>query len=139
MYHNEWLMLIIKMFLFSVLGAMTIDAFAQAEDKSYYLIINSIDEKLAHKIELETREKEKGNVLLIGYRRYLSPQFSADCAFDLSCSRFSSKAIQRKGFFIGVLLTADRLSRCHTFVAQETVPIFFNNKTGKVIDEPDMY
>jgi putative component of membrane protein insertase Oxa1/YidC/SpoIIIJ protein YidD len=73
------------------------------------------------------------------YRKVISEQISADCAFDLSCSRFSIKAIKNIGLFKGVLLTADRLTRCHTFISTETTPILFNNKTGRVIDEPDMY
>jgi putative component of membrane protein insertase Oxa1/YidC/SpoIIIJ protein YidD len=73
------------------------------------------------------------------YRKVISEQISADCAFDLSCSRFSIKAIKNVGLFKGVLLTADRLTRCHTFISADTAPILFNNKTGRVIDEPDMY
>ncbi len=69
----------------------------------------------------------------------ISEQISADCAFDLSCSTFSAAAIDRFGFVKGAQLTGDRLTRCHLFVGQETVPMLFNNRTGKVIDEPSMY
>lgn len=73
------------------------------------------------------------------YRQVISEHISADCAFDLSCSRFSAAAIGRFGIVKGLLLTGDRLTRCHLFVGQETVPVLFNNRTGKVIDEPSMY
>lgn len=73
------------------------------------------------------------------YRDVISEQISADCAFDLSCSRFSAAAIDRFGIVKGLLLTGDRLTRCHLFVGQETVPVLFNNLSGKVIDEPSMY
>jgi putative component of membrane protein insertase Oxa1/YidC/SpoIIIJ protein YidD len=73
------------------------------------------------------------------YRTTISEQISADCAFDLSCSRFSAAAIDRFGLVKGLLLTGDRLTRCHLFVGQETVPMLFNNRTGKVVDEPSMY
>lgn len=73
------------------------------------------------------------------YRTTISEQISADCAFDLSCSQFSAAAIDRFGLVKGLLLTGDRLTRCHLFVGQETVPVLFNNRTGKVIDEPSMY
>lgn len=73
------------------------------------------------------------------YRNAVSEQLSADCAFDLSCSRFSAKALSEHGLLKGAILTVDRLTRCHPFVAHETLPVFFNNKTGKVIDEPSMY
>jgi len=73
------------------------------------------------------------------YRHIVSEQVSADCAFDLTCSRFSIAAIRRFGIIKGTFLTADRLTRCHTFVGLETVPLRFNNFSGKVTDEPDMY
>lgn len=80
-----------------------------------------------------------GRVLFGFYRAVLSEQIAADCAFDLTCSRFSISAIRHFGILKGGFLTADRLTRCHIFVAQETVPIHFNNYTGKVIDVPGMY
>jgi putative component of membrane protein insertase Oxa1/YidC/SpoIIIJ protein YidD len=73
------------------------------------------------------------------YRHVVSEQISADCAFDLTCSRFSIAAIRKFGIVKGGLLTADRLTRCHVFVGQETVPVHFNTRSGKVIDEPEMY
>ena len=78
-------------------------------------------------------------IMLKFYSRVMSQQLSADCAFDLTCSRFSYRAIGRYGIVKGVLLTADRLTRCHKFISHETVPILFNNNTAKVIDEPEMY
>lgn len=73
------------------------------------------------------------------YRNAVSEQISADCAFDLTCSRFSIEAIRHYGIVKGILLTPDRLTRCDAFVWLETVPIYFNNRTAKVIDEPAMY
>jgi putative component of membrane protein insertase Oxa1/YidC/SpoIIIJ protein YidD len=73
------------------------------------------------------------------YRNTISEQISADCAFDLSCSRFSIHAIRRFGLLKGGLLTADRLTRCGSFAGKHTVPIFYNIRTGKVIDDPSMY
>jgi putative component of membrane protein insertase Oxa1/YidC/SpoIIIJ protein YidD len=73
------------------------------------------------------------------YRNVISEQLSADCAYDLTCSRFSVMSIKRFGIIKGVFLTADRLTRCHPLVSQEVALINFNNHTGKVIDEPDMY
>jgi putative component of membrane protein insertase Oxa1/YidC/SpoIIIJ protein YidD len=73
------------------------------------------------------------------YRSVLSEQISADCAFDLTCSRFSAAAIRRFGIIKGGFLTVDRLTRCHSSLSVETVPINFNNRTAKVIDDPSMY
>jgi len=78
-------------------------------------------------------------ILFSFYRNVLSEQISADCAFDLSCSRFSIKAIKSYGILKGGLLTTDRLTRCHNLVSEETLPLYFNNTSGKVIDEPYMY
>lgn len=102
---------------------------------------------LASQVRAETQNPQtRGHAfsfpvrILFGfYRNVMSEQISADCAFDLSCSRFSAAAISKFGLFKGSLLTADRLTRCHYFVSQETVPLLFNNHTGKVIDEPSMY
>ncbi len=73
------------------------------------------------------------------YRSVLSEQISADCAFDLTCSRFSAAAIRRFGIIKGGLLTVDRLTRCHSSLSAEILPINFNNRTAKVIDDPSMY
>ncbi|MDQ3395534.1 MAG: membrane protein insertion efficiency factor YidD, partial [Bacteroidota bacterium] len=79
------------------------------------------------------------NLLFSLYRNIVSEQISAECAFNLSCSRFSAGCIKHHGFVKGVLLTGDRLTRCHVFIATETVPILFDNYSGKVIDDPEMY
>ncbi|MEI9920899.1 MAG: membrane protein insertion efficiency factor YidD [Bacteroidota bacterium] len=101
--------------------ASTSDAPAQAE-------------KTSHKsLMFPTR------VLFGFYRNTISEQISADCAYELSCSRFSIHSIQRFGLLKAGLLTADRLTRCGSFAAKYTVPIFYNYRTGKVIDEPSMY
>jgi uncharacterized protein len=73
------------------------------------------------------------------YRKVVSEQISANCAFDLTCSRFSAKAFGTYGFLKAGVLTADRLTRCNTQNAHDLPPILFNTKTGKIIDEPAMY
>jgi putative component of membrane protein insertase Oxa1/YidC/SpoIIIJ protein YidD len=47
------------------------------------------------------------------YRAVLSSQDLPLCAFSPSCSRFSQRAIDRCGFFVGTMLTVDRLLRDH--------------------------
>lgn len=79
------------------------------------------------------------NFLFSVYRNVISEQISAECAFNLSCSRFSAACIKEHGFAKGILLTGDRLTRCHVFIANETIPVLFDNNTGKVIDEPKQY
>ena len=73
------------------------------------------------------------------YRNVISEQISANCAFDLSCSRFSARAYSKMGFIKAGFLTFDRLTRCHPSISNETPPFLFNTKSGKVVDEPETY
>lgn len=78
------------------------------------------------------------NGSLIVYQKVISPQFSANCLFELSCSRFSQSAIQEYGIIKGLALTADRLARCNR-ISGATINPFRVNEKGKVIDSPKMY
>jgi len=46
------------------------------------------------------------------YTQFISSQDGPSCNFELSCSHFALKAIEEKGFFLGYMLTYDRLMRC---------------------------
>ena len=46
------------------------------------------------------------------YQRYISPAKGASCPMDPSDSAYARQAIGRRGLFMGVLMTADRLHRC---------------------------
>lgn len=48
-----------------------------------------------------------------GYRKTLSEVRGPVCNFSPSCSRFSQEAISKYGFAKGLLMTGDRLLRCH--------------------------
>ncbi len=52
-------------------------------------------------------------VLINGYQRWISAQDLSVCNFNPSCSRFSALAVRKGGFVRGLLLTGDRLLRCH--------------------------
>lgn len=78
------------------------------------------------------------NGSLTFYQRVISPQLSADCLFELSCSRFSREAIRRFGLIKGVALSADRISRCNRLSATSLDPVRAN-ASGKSVDTPDMY
>jgi putative component of membrane protein insertase Oxa1/YidC/SpoIIIJ protein YidD len=79
------------------------------------------------------------NGALTGYQKVISPQISADCLYELSCSRFSRVAIQEFGVFKGIALTADRLSRCNRVAATSIELLRINPQTGRVVDVPAMY
>lgn len=79
------------------------------------------------------------NGALTGYQKVISPQISADCLYEQSCSRFSRAAIQEFGIFKGIALTADRLSRCNRVAATSIELLRINLQTGRVVDLPIMY
>ncbi|MCX7910760.1 MAG: membrane protein insertion efficiency factor YidD [Endomicrobia bacterium] len=47
------------------------------------------------------------------YQKYISPFNLNVCRFSPSCSNYGYEAIRKYDFFIGGLMTADRLLRCH--------------------------
>jgi putative component of membrane protein insertase Oxa1/YidC/SpoIIIJ protein YidD len=78
------------------------------------------------------------NGSLTFYQKVISPQISAGCLYETSCSRFSRKALQEYGIIKGVALTADRLSRCNRISAAGISRDRFT-AAGQVVDEPSMY
>lgn len=46
------------------------------------------------------------------YQNFVSPQTMPTCHFYPSCSHYSHQAIQRHGFIKGIIMSAERLSRC---------------------------
>ena len=71
---------------------------------------------------------------LFFYQKLISPVLGANCGYSTSCSRFSSKAIKKKGVIPGVLLTADRLTRCN-HQAVDAIHYELKDAQGKVKDE----
>lgn len=50
------------------------------------------------------------------YRKFLSPlKRNACCRFYPSCSAYAIEAFEKRGFFVGLILTIMRISRCHQF------------------------
>ena len=71
------------------------------------------------------------------YQKYISTQDQPACNFSPSCSRFGMGAIQRYGFFRGILLTADRLVRDNGIMLHTHYP--FDEASGKYIDPVEAY
>jgi uncharacterized protein len=67
------------------------------------------------------------------YQKKLSQQFAAECPYEYSCSNFSKECIQHLGFAKGILLSADRLTKCN-----DLTPFHINLK-GKITDSPSFY
>ena len=75
--------------------------------------------------------------LLFVYQKFLSPQISANCPYNPSCSSFSKNAILRFGFIKGIALSADRLMRCNSIAAKDLS--ILDIKNGKIDDAPEKY
>ena len=52
-------------------------------------------------------------LLILAYRRLLSPLLPATCRFHPSCSAYGLEALRAHGLLRGGWLTVRRLARCH--------------------------
>lgn len=77
--------------------------------------------------------------LLYFYQNAITYQFSAGCIYNPTCSEFSKQCIREYGLFKGVLLSADRLSRCSRIVAPEIHPLKIDRKTHRANDKMEFY
>ena len=58
------------------------------------------------------------------YQKFLSPIFSRGCCrFTPTCSQYAVEAFQKRGFFIGFILTVSRILRCNPFSAGGYDPV----------------
>ncbi len=90
----------------------------------------------------KTKTKISLNPLKITYRfsihfyhKAISEQLAANCAFELTCSRFSKAMVNKFGFVKGYFLTFDRLGRCNAISPLETYPIRLNAQR-KIMETP---
>lgn len=52
------------------------------------------------------------------YRRFISPIKGGPCCrFTPTCSAYALEAFQKRGFFVGLYLTVNRIIRCNPFCA----------------------
>ena len=49
------------------------------------------------------------------YQKYISPIKRPCCRFTPTCSSYAIEAFQKRGFFIGTILTVWRILRCNPF------------------------
>ena len=69
------------------------------------------------------------------YRRTISPINPDRCGFLPSCSAYGSLAVQEHGPILGILMTADRLLRCHFLKKPEYGNLLLPG--GKLLDLPN--
>jgi Uncharacterized conserved protein len=64
-------------------------------------------------ISIQKADTSLGGSFLINavrfYQNYISPVKEARCPMNPSCSAYSIQAIKKHGFFLGIMMTADRL------------------------------
>ena len=59
--------------------------------------------------------KQAVQLVLRGYKRFISPMLPHACRFVPTCSEYAMEAIASHGLIRGGLLAAGRLLRCHPF------------------------
>ena len=69
------------------------------------------------------------------YRRTISPINPDRCGFLPSCSAYGSLVVQEHGPILGILMTADRLLRCHFLKKPEYGILLLPG--GKLLDLPN--
>ncbi|MFO8053582.1 MAG: membrane protein insertion efficiency factor YidD [Bacteroidales bacterium] len=73
------------------------------------------------------------------YQNVISPQLSASCYYEPSCSSFSRALIAEYGLVKGVFLTADRVSRCNRIAALNINPLHLGPDGLKVYESLSVY
>ncbi|MHC2187195.1 membrane protein insertion efficiency factor YidD [Rathayibacter agropyri] len=58
-----------------------------------------------------------GILLLLVYRRVISPLYGEVCRYYPSCSAYALQAVQLHGLVLGSVLATRRLLRCHPWAA----------------------
>ncbi|MBQ7384482.1 MAG: membrane protein insertion efficiency factor YidD [Clostridia bacterium] len=74
------------------------------------------------------------------YQKYLSPlKGRPTCRFTPTCSAYAAEAFMKRGFFVGMFLTARRILRCNPFFAggYDPVPPKKIPKYGRRADRED--
>lgn len=76
-----------------------------------------------------------GRWLIEAYQAVISPRQPANtCNFTPSCSEFTRQAIAARGFVAGVVIGADRLTRCHPAAWSELDRAYAEASTGRLCD-----
>ncbi len=66
-------------------------------------------------VKIPTNPEELVSMSIKIYQYFISSQDMPSCVFTPSCSRFAEQSIYKFGILKGLLLTSDRLQRCHRF------------------------
>jgi putative membrane protein insertion efficiency factor len=73
------------------------------------------------------------------YQNLISPQLSASCLYEPSCSRYSVNLLRDYGVVKGIVYSADRLTRCNRLAGQDFSYTRINPLTGHIRETTDYY
>lgn len=65
------------------------------------------------------------------YKRYISPCLRTKCIFTPTCSEYAMEAIQKRGIFMGIILSVWRILRCNPFNKGGFDPVPDSNRVKK--------
>ena len=74
-------------------------------------------------------------LILVGYKRYVSPLLPSACRFHPTCSEYMREAVETWGVGRGIWLGAKRLARCQPFCAGGFDPVPRHPGSGEGPDE----
>lgn len=72
------------------------------------------------------------NGFMKAYRRLISPLYGDVCKYRPTCSAYALESFERHGAWRGLVLTVNRLRRCHPWSAggYDPVPETFSSRGG---------
>ncbi len=73
------------------------------------------------------------------YQKIISPQFAATCLYSPTCSSYSKNLISDFGILKGLVLTADRLSRCNRLALMDYNSWEADSRRGKIMESTAYY
>lgn len=78
-----------------------------------------------------------GGALLFVYQNVFSEQIQAQCAYQVSCSEYTKRSIQKKGLLFGTLSGFNQLSECYPYIQHDHPTLFINYNNQKIINTSD--
>lgn len=65
------------------------------------------------------------------YKKYISPGLNTGCIFTPTCSIYAIEALEKRGLFMGIILTVWRILRCNSLNKGGFDPVPDSNKVKK--------
>lgn len=75
--------------------------------------------------------------LMFVYQRVISEQLTGNCAYELTCSSFAKKMIEKHGLAKGIYFGAYRLMSCNESCVEDAPPHMMHPETGRMRSKYD--